>query len=146
MTCLNYICKRKVVLPMAKKVDVVHLSDEIAKILDNYRDDIADATDAGVEAISKKATKEIKENAKQFGAHYASGWTRKKTNATRGKLEYTVHNRWPGLPHLLENGHVKILWGRATGEYVPGRKHIAPVADHVKDDLVNDIKRRIERA
>lgn len=62
------------------------------------------------------------------GGKYARGWQVKKL-ASGTLVSYVVYNgRYPGLTHLLENGHVSRnqygSWGR-----VRAIKHIAPAAD-----------------
>lgn len=132
-----------------KKVSIAQLSDAVSKILDEYKDDVADATDDAVDASSKEFVKDLKKvSASNFGGtgKYAKGWTRTKTATGRGKLEYTVHNKAPGLPHLLEHGHVKIAWGKATGERVSGRSHITPAEEKMEKDFIRKVEEGIKNA
>lgn len=85
------------------------------------------AAKEAAELTAKTLTATSPKKAKR-GGKYARGWKVKKQ--ARGTLvSYVVYNgRYPGLTHLLENGHVTKnqygTWGR-----VRAIKHIAPAAD-----------------
>lgn len=104
-------------------IDPMQLSGEVAKILEKYRDDVSDAIDEASLKSANKCVKEVKANSSAaFGSGpYASGWTKKKTSSGRGRDGYTIHNKKPGLPHLLEYGHALHQGGRTDA-----RSHIAP--------------------
>lgn len=89
------------------------------------------AAEAAAKEAAELTAKQLKANSPRKakrGGKYARGWQVKK--AVRGTLTgYVVYNgRYPGLTHLLENGHVARnqygSWGR-----VRAIKHIAPAAD-----------------
>jgi hypothetical protein len=53
-----------------------------------------------------------------------------------------IYNEHPGLPHLLEYGHVsRNGTGRTYGE-VPGHEHIQPV----EEEMVRDFERKVVEA
>lgn len=66
---------------------------------------------------------------------YASAW-RAKTEHRDGQTVCTVYqSKKPGLTHLLEKGHAKFIFGRPTGEYVPGYPHIEPAYEEGAKEL-----------
>ncbi|HGA3942519.1 TPA: HK97 gp10 family phage protein, partial [Streptococcus agalactiae] len=50
----------------------------------------------------------------------------------------TIHNRTPGLTHLLEDGHAKQNGGR-----VEGRKHIAPVEKKAIQSFEDKLRQKL---
>lgn len=125
-------------------VPVGKLSDEIADLLNDYVDEIADGTDEAAKKYAQQCRKDIKANAKaKFGGSgkYANGWSIKQTSKERGTAAYTVYNKYPGLPHLLENGHAKVNGGR-----VPGRTHIAPAEQDAVEGFQNEVEELISNA
>ncbi len=53
-------------------------------------------------------------------------------------LTKTIHNRTPGLTHLLEDGHAKQNGGR-----VEGRKHIAPVEKKAIQSFEDKLRQKL---
>ncbi len=127
-----------------KNVPIIKLSEEVMDILEKYRDDIADGTDQAALKSATQCVRDVKSAAgASFGGtgKYASGWTKKQTETGRGKAAYTVYNRRPGLPHLLENGHALVNGGR-----VPGKTHIAPAAQKATDEFERAVEEVIRDA
>ena len=62
---------------------------------------------------------------------------------TRLGIKAVVHNKLYQLTHLLESGHAKFLWGRATGEEVQAFPHIEAVNEEAQRKLEEEVKRRI---
>lgn len=66
---------------------------------------------------------------------YAGSWRSKKDG-----LGYVVHSTVPGMPHLLENGHVIAnKYGTYNGK-VPAYKHILPVAEEMGEEFENRVR------
>lgn len=111
---------------MARKVGVDGLRSAINKILKEYGDGVNADVSKVVQRTGQRAAKALREESRakfktQHNYQYAKGWT---ASMDKGRYDATsiVHNKVPGLPHLLENGHAKRGGGR-----VAGRPHIAPV-------------------
>ena len=131
---------------MAKvKVTAANLSEEIHKMLAEYAEDV-DATLKDVIKIeAKKGAEAIKNdaNSKFEDVHlkkgrYGSGWT-STVNENRLNVSATIYNKkYPGLPHLLENGHAM-----RTGGRVAGRPHIKPVEEQLEQDLIKDLRAKL---
>ena len=128
---------------MAKKIAIGKLSEEVASILDKYADDIADGTDVAAQKAATQCVKDIKANARSvLNVHdYDKQWTKKQTQKARGKSQYTVYCKKPGLPHLLENGHAKVGGGR-----VAGRPHIAPAEETAVESFQTAVEELIQHA
>lgn len=108
--------------------------DEFAAALSDILGDIADASDEAVfrcvhdalvegrDEWRRNAKSHVGTNGKawEYGKHVTYRALRKK-----GSVEGHIFSRKPGLPHLLEKGHVKIGGGR-TSAY----PHVKPAADY----------------
>ena len=119
------------------KVTLETFQPEIQKILDEYAEDVNMSLDEVVDKAGQKAaqllrnTSPVDTHGKKPGA-YAKGWKVEKSGKTHRQLRHsaTVYNKYPGLPHLLENGHALRQGGRS-----PAIVHIKPVEDAVYDSL-----------
>lgn len=124
----------------SSRIKITELSTEVRQILEQYRDDVADATDQAAQKAATECVKDIKSAASGLfnGTKYAGGWTKKQTNMSRGRAAFTVYNKTPGLPHLLENGHATVNGGR-----VAGRPHIAPAAEKATQSFQKKVEEAI---
>lgn len=125
------------------KTPLEKFSADIAKILEEYGDDIAQNIEEVTTQIGKKAAQAVKKSAQNVvnGKEYASGWT-SEVEKTRLSTTATVYNKkLAGLAHLLEHGHViRNGTGRTYGttkEYV----HIEPVEQEVVEEYEKEIQR-----
>lgn len=121
---------------MAKTCTIDNMDAAIMDILNEYEEFTTQTVREAVQKIAKEGAKALKSSSGAFGGSgkYARGWT---TTSEGGRFDTTVtiHNRTPGLPHLLENGHAKRGGGR-----VAGRVHIAPVESKLIGDYENYLK------
>lgn len=109
---------------------------------------ITDAVLEEVKDVIRDEAKEARNRLKVEGdfksrsGNYRKGW---KVTYEEGRysLKAIVHNKAYPLTHLLESGHAKVLWGRATGEEVRAFPHIENVNNEVQEKLVEEIARRI---
>lgn len=131
---------------MAAKTPIDKLNSAISSILEEYADEIAENVDEIAVAMGKKGVQALKqESRKKFKVvtgEYAKGW---KMQTTRGRLSTTVtiYNEHPGMPHLLEYGHVtRNGTGRTYGE-VRGREHIEPVANELIEAFEREVEARL---
>lgn len=130
------------------KVKPGDLASKIEKTLKEWSDVTEEAVVSGVEKTAKNARDKL-QSASPAGSgrykswsDYNSGWEAKReTGSKGGKTEYIVHNsKHYQLTHLLENGHALRNGGRANA-FV----HIAPVAQEAEDELLETIKKQIEK-
>ena len=115
------------------------LTVQIKALLDDYSEEVAEATEKAIESVSRQAVQRLKNDSPRRTGEYASGWKRKKD----GKRTVTIYNaKAPGLTHLLENGHV-IRNKKGTYGRTRPIKHIQPVEQWANDELVREIERRL---
>lgn len=119
------------------KVTPDNFKAQIQAILDEYEGEVNENLGQIVDKAGQKAaqllrnTSPVDTHGKKPGA-YAKGWKVEKSAKTHRQLHHsaTVYNKYPGLPHLLENGHALRQGGRS-----PAIVHIKPVEDAVYDSL-----------
>lgn len=120
---------------MAKKVTLDNLGAAIKEVLEEYDGEVRqnlsqitkNVTQQGVKALRSESAATFDTTSKRK-KKYANTWT---STVQTGRLstQGTIYNTQPGLPHLLENGHVaRNGTGRNKGkQFVEGREHIAKV-------------------
>lgn len=123
---------------MAKKITPENLSEAVREILQDYQEETEKTLEEVTKDVAKAGVKALKSASSVFGGtgKYRKGWTAQKETVARYATLWVIWNKsLPGFPHLLEYGHAKRNGGR-----VPGRTHIAPVAD----DLVETYTKELE--
>lgn len=146
---------------MAKTVTVNNLTDAIMRELEFYANGTTEMLKAEVKQATKECKEEVKENIDKIpvgsgpwshtgllktGA-YRDSWGYTKNYEGRRDIRYTVHSKKGGeyrLTHLLENGHVKVLWGVRTNGRVPAYPHIGPAEKNAEKKLINKVKVRLQ--
>lgn len=122
------------------KTPIEKLGKAIERVLAEYEDDIADATDEITQRIARRGVTALRQESKQdFKSHneewpYFKGWT---VTMDKQRL-YTsaiIHNTIPGLPHLLEHGHLR----RDGSRWIPPKQHIEPV----ENELVRQFEKEV---
>ena len=108
----------------------------VAKILKDYAEDTTMTVKDLTRQFAKKGAQAVKNAATSaYGSgRYAKGWT-STMEETRLSVTGIIHNKTPGLPHLLEHGHAKRGGGR-----VPGRTHIAPVEEKISEEYLRAVE------
>lgn len=129
---------------MAKTYKSVNdFTGEVTKILKAYADEVNDITTEAVMKTAFEAEEQLhvagdfKNGAK---SKYRKGWT-VTFEQHRLYIEAIVHNKDYQLTHLLESGHAKWLWGRATNEDVRAFPHIEKVNEEAQRMLQEYIER-----
>ena len=124
---------------MSKKIKPEQLSDEIMKMLEEYKDTDDRDVESSVQTVSKTAKKMIQASSPRRHGGYSKGWSVKRETNYRGKHSVVIHNRKkPGLTHLLEKGHAKRGGGR-----VEGKAHIAHAESYAIKEIEAEIRRRL---
>lgn len=118
------------------KID--NLADAIAKELQNYSQDIADATKEECVKVADDTVKRLKITSPARTGRYRRGWRQKTTYEDKANIRVTVYNTRYMLTHLLENGHAKVNGGRVNG--IP---HIEPAERMAIDQLEDKVKVRL---
>jgi len=129
---------------MSKYVSANDFSGAVTTLIKDWSIEVVEQTKEAVVEVATEARNDLKvEGAFQNrSGKYRKGW-RVTFNEMRYGIEATVHNKVYQLTHLLESGHAKFLWGRATGEEVQAFPHIANVNDEAQRKLEEEIKRRL---
>ena len=134
---------------MAKKVTLDSLEAEIKGILDEYGNKVRSNLTEITKAVTKQGVQALKSESKaKFGTtskrkkKYANTWT-SSMETTRVSAQGTLYNTQPGLPHLLENGHVSRNGTGRTFGIVKGREHISSVENELETVFMREIEKRL---
>lgn len=131
---------------MARKTALDKLNDALSDILNQYAGEVQDnvaqiAEDMGrrgVQALRAKSRETFPVKGGKSSGKYARGWTMQ-TEKTRLGATVTIYNEHPGMPHLLEHGHVNRNGTRRTFGQTPGHEHIKPVADELAETFEREV-------
>lgn len=115
------------------------LEKAVGDILAEYSADVSKAAETAITAVTKEATKKLKQSAPRRTGKYAKGWTSKVDKGFM-TVEAVVYGKTGTyqLAHLLENGHAKRGGGR-TAPVV----HIAPVEEWAVSEVQKRIKEQL---
>lgn len=124
---------------MSYRVD--DLSREVKAQLQAYCDEVTEAVKAEVDTVAEECLQEIKANSPVRTGRYRKGWRKEVAYESRDDIRILVRNKpYPGLTHLLENGHAKAGGGRVEG--IP---HIKPAELHAAEKLADKVKVRLKK-
>lgn len=123
------------------KTPLEKLDTAIAKVLAEYEDDVTEAADEIAEKMARRGATALRQESQQdFKSHnpkrpYYKGWT---VTVDKQRLYTTaiIHNTTPGLPHLLEHGHLM----RNGRRWTPPQQHIEPV----ETELIQQFEREVQ--
>ena len=114
---------------------------QMTELLDQVDKEIEQSAKTNIQVVAKESVAKLKNTSPVKSGSYAKGWGVKK----EGDMDVVVHNRTDyQLTHLLENGHV-IRNKKGTYGRTRGIKHIEPVYLWAQDELVRQIKMKLER-
>lgn len=131
---------------MARKVTIDGLADAIKRELEEYGEDVTTSMKEttrivarqGAAALRSEANATFKPSKKLQKGRYGSGWTSTVEDRRLYSVGTIYNSKYPGLPHLLENGHAKRGGGR-----VEGREHIKPVEERVIEQFQKALVEKI---
>lgn len=130
----------------ARKTPVDKLNEAVNRILSEYEGYISGNVGEIAVDMGKKGVQALKQTSRtQFQVHsgkYAKGWAMQTTQSRTGTT-VTIYNKQPGLPHLLEYGHVTRNGTGRTYPRTPAHEHIKPVADELITTFENEVKRKL---
>lgn len=122
---------------MGRKTPADKLSYEIRSILDEYAAEVSADVEKTVKAVSKAGVKALRTQSRQtFGGsgRYAKGWTSALEVKRTSKRGIIYNKDVPGLPHLLEHGHLN-----RDGSRTPGKIHISKIEDQLEKSLEKEL-------
>lgn len=126
----------------SRTVTPEQLAESLQKILAEYADDVDQASAECIREVAKAGRKSLKANSPKKSGDYAKGWS---FNVEKHRL-YTVatlYNQTPGLPHLLEFGHVsRNGTGRSYGS-VKALPHIGSVEQQIIQEYTQKLTREL---
>lgn len=126
----------------AKKTPIDKLGEAISGILSEYEADIQGNLERIVPEIGKKGVQALKASARKAlnkdTGEYVKGW-KYQVNKQRLSTTVTIYNDHPGLPHLLEYGHVTRNGTKRTFPPTPAHPHIKPVADELVETFEREV-------
>ena len=127
------------------------LNQAIRRILAEYAEDVNHDVEAvavrmgqrGAAALREKSAQTFPVNKnRRISGKYAKGWTSSKEGSRLGTV-VTIYNKVPGLPHLLEYGHVSRNGTGRTFGRVPGHEHIQPVAEELETTFEREVLNKL---
>lgn len=135
---------------MARKIGPIDLSKAINDILTQYGDEVYNVMEECIDEVSEEAKDRLKavNHFKNDATKYAGSWINEKLQGKPLTVNRAVHNEdHYRLTHLLEKGHVvRNGTGRNKGKQrTDAFPHIAPVNEWANKELVEKVKRKIER-
>lgn len=125
------------------------LSKAVAEALETFAEATDEAMAAGINNTAERAAEIVKAYAGVFGENYASDISVRKGRLSRKHswasiTAYVTAGDHYRVAHLLEHGHVMVAGGRVTG-FVEGSEHFGKGQDYVDRNLVENIRKEIER-
>ncbi len=130
---------------MAKKVTINNLDTAIEGILEEYGQEVQQNLGDIIQKTGRAGVQALKsESREKFGTtskrkkKYADTWTMT-TKKERIRTGVTIYNTQPGLPHLLENGHVSRNGTGRTFGFVDGREHIKAVERKLENLITQEV-------
>ena len=122
------------------KVTADNFAAVINQLLDEYEADTEKTTAEVVKEVTQDGVKALKSASGIFnGTKYKSGWTSKVETGRLYTTGVIYNGKLPGLPHLLEYGHVTRNGTGRTYAPTPAHAHIAPV----EKELVETFEREV---
>ena len=124
---------------MASNTPHNQLAAAITGILNEYADGVTASVKDAVKKTTKDGAKMVqKEAAKKFGnGPYAKSWTYKYESDRLGS-NGVIYSKRPGLPHLLENGHML-----RNGRLWEGKPHISIAEEKIVDEFEKEVIKSI---
>lgn len=131
---------------MARKTAIEQLAKDLGKILTEYEDEVKGNVTEIITQTAKKGAQALRGASKQatktHTGDYAKGWTSQVYKERLG-TSAVIYNNHPGLPHLLEHGHVTRNGTGRTFPPTPGREHIAPIAEEITQTFVKEVQSKL---
>ena len=134
----------------SRRISSLDLSDAIAEIVNEYGSNVGNALNGAIKEVTREAEDKL-QAVKRFapdghptGAYSEDGQS-SVVDTGRFTVRGTVYNgSHYRLTHLLEFGHVTRNGTGRTFDRTPAYPHIAKVNDWAHDELIRNVKKRLE--
>lgn len=121
----------------SRTVTPEQLAASIQKILEEYGDDVQRASEECIREVAKAGRKALRSNSPKKKGEYAKGWSFE-MDKQRLYTVATLYNKKPGLPHLLEFGHVT-----RNGTHRGARPHIGGVEQQIIKEYTDKLTKEL---
>lgn len=118
------MARRKHSYGKIRKVPADRFEAAISAVLEEYGVEVAESVKEVTKQYAKLGAKEVKAASRPFGKTYAGGWTSRYEESKYSAQGIIYNKTVPGLPHLLEHGHVTRNGTRRTFRDTPAHPHI----------------------
>ena len=125
---------------MGKTVTIEGLKGAIDEILQDYNDTVKRANPQAVRRVANKCRSQIRGAAP--GTEYPGTWATKVTKKSEEHFEITVYSKKPGLPHLLEHGHIIKRNGKISGR-TGAKVHIKPAEIQAISNIEKELRKAL---
>lgn len=131
---------------MAKKTPAAKLAEAIGDILAEYNESVIGNVAEIAKAMGNKGVQALKSSSRgafpSGTGEYARGWA---MDVAQGRVGTSVliFNKHPGLPHLLEYGHVTRNGTERVFGNTPGRAHIEPIESELIDTFQREVASKL---
>lgn len=121
------------------------LQKAVATVLQEYEESMTETVQRVTNDLAKQGLSKVKAASPVSGkspkrSEYKSGWQKKVITNRFGAGAIIYNGKYPGLVHLLENGHALRNGGRSTAF-----PHVAPVEEWMNSELQKRIKEAIQK-
>lgn len=129
-------------MPRERTCDIDGFAIAMADILSEYQAEVGEACTKSVRKSLREGKKSVKSGAAssitQHNGKYVSGWTYTMDTGDDDIAGEIGNKKVPGLPHLLEHGHVRTGGGRVEGRpHIKDARNVA--AEVLRKEIVNSI-------
>jgi hypothetical protein len=132
------------------RVSAINLSKAIKEIVEEYGSQVSFQLNDSIKEVTREAEDKL-QAVKRFAPDghptgaYSDDWQSSVVDTGRFTIRGTVYNGYHyRLTHLLEFGHVTRNGTGRTFDRTPAYPHIAKVNDWAHDELIRNIKKKLE--
>lgn len=132
------------------RVSAINLSKAIKEIVEEYGSQVSFQLNDSIKEVTREAEDKL-QAVKRFAPDghptgaYSDDWQSSVVDTGRFTIRGTVYNgSHYRLTHLLEFGHVTRNGTGRTFDRTPAYPHIAKVNDWAHDELIRNVKKRLE--
>lgn len=132
---------------MSVRIDPSQLSAAIMAELSKYQGATDEVLDHAAKTAAQHAVSELKFKSPRLSGKYANSWKVKQGNRSKvgGTKTVIIYNKHYRLTHLLEHGHIKVVYGYWIEGIVPAKPHIWYVEQETIQEFEELVKMGVEQ-